>query len=251
MLSGDLTIKYSNYIEHYALDAFDMPMIEDMGHFPMHSERRRLQVISRLLPKSGISRVLDVGCGNGELSEILSNRRLNVTATDLGFDSIHRASLKIKKKNLKIPFVQGDIYRLPYGDNSFDAVVASEIVEHLEKPRDAMLEVARVLHPGGYFICSTPYRERLRYTLCIHCNKKTPVNAHLNSFDDNVFGDLLKEAGFSIEKIIKFSNKPAEYLRIPGITFKLPYGIWRLIDAFFCMLFGKQSFMAIRAKQCD
>ena len=228
-----------------------MPMTEEMGHFVMHSERRRLQVISRLLPKAGISRVLDVGCGNGELSEILSNRGLSVTATDLGFDSIHRASSKIIKKNLKIPFVQGDIYRLPYDDHIFDAVVASEIVEHLEKPQDAMLEVARVLRPGGYFICSTPYRERLRYTICIHCNKKTPVNAHLHSFDDKVFGNLLKEAGFSIEKITKFSNRFAEYFGIPGITFKLPYVIWRFIDTFFCGLLGKQSFMVIRAKYRD
>ena len=226
-----------------------MPMTEEMGHFVMHSERRRLQVISRLLPKAGISRVLDVGCGNGELSEILSNRGLSVTATDLGFDSIHRASSKIKNKNLKIPFVQGDIYRLPYDDHSFDAVVASEIVEHLEKPQDAMLEVARVLRPGGYFICSTPYRERLRYTLCIHCNKKTPVNAHLHSFDDTVIETILEDAGFSIERISKFSNKQAERLGLSGFTFFLPFAVWRSIDALFCRLLGKQSFMVIRAKK--
>jgi len=228
-----------------------MPMTEDMGHFTMYSEKRRLQVISRLLPKTGISRVMDVGCGNGGLSEILSNLGINVTATDLGFDSIQRASSKIKKKNLKIPFVQGDIYRLPFDDKSFDAVVASEIIEHLEKPYDAMIEITRVLRPGGYFIGSTPYRERLKYTLCIHCNKKTPVNAHLHTFDDKVFGDLLKEAGFSIEKITKCSNRYAEYFGIPGITFCLPHIMWRFIDSLLSTLFGKQSFIVIKAKYRD
>ncbi len=228
-----------------------MPMAEDMGHFSMHSERRRLQVVSGLLPKKGISRVLDVGCGNGELSEILFKRGLNIIATDLGFDSIKRASLRIRKKNIKVPFVQGDIYRLPYGDRSFDAVIASETIEHLENPRDAMLEIARVLHSGGYFIISIPYRERLRYTLCIHCNKKTPVNAHLHSFDDEDFVDLLKEAGFSVEIILKISSKPAEWFGIPGFTFFLPLFVWRFCDSFFCKIFGKQSFMVIRARHCD
>ena len=91
------------------------------------------------------------------------------------------------------------MYRLPFRGGSFDMVVASEIVEHLENPQGAMLEAARVLRPGGYLVVSTPYRESLKYTLCIHCNKKTPVNAHLHSFDE-----------------ISFSTVPPKY-KISGI----------------------------------
>ena len=110
-----------------------------------------------MVPCDGVKNVLDIGCGNGELSEHLVGRGMNVTSTDLGFDSIRRASEKINgrlelrpPKDSSIRFVQGDIYRLPYGDASFDAVVASEIIEHLENPPDAFSEVARVLKPGGY-----------------------------------------------------------------------------------------------------
>lgn len=246
-----LPIRYSDYIDHYAIDAFDITTTENMRHFLRHTERRRLQVISRLVPKDGISRVLDIGCGIGELSEMLVNRGLSVISTDLGFDSIARASSRIKKKNLKISFVQGDIYRLPYDDHSFDVVVASEVVEHLDRPQEAILDVARVLRPGGYFIVSTPYKELIRYTLCIHCNKKTPVNAHLHSYDDKVIGNMLVETGFSVEKISKFSSKFAELFGIPGFTFYLPYIIWRSIDVLLCRLLGKKSFMVIRAKRSD
>ncbi|HDY90001.1 MAG TPA: class I SAM-dependent methyltransferase [bacterium] len=224
-------------------------MTEEMGHFLRYSEKRRMQLISRMVPKTGISRLLDVGCGTAELSENLFNRGLNVIALDLGFDSIKRASMKLRNKNLDFPFVQGDIYRLPYEDNSFDAVVASEILEHLEKPQDALGEVARIVRPGGYFIVSTPYCERLRFTLCIHCNKKTPVNAHLHSFDDKIMENMLKEAGFSIEKKIKYGSKHGENLGIPGFTFFLLHVIWRFMDAFLCGLLGKQSFMVIRARR--
>lgn len=141
-----------------------------------------MQVISRMFSNVGAARILDIGCGNGELSEILIRRGMNVVSTDLGFDSIRRASRIINDRlarrksssglNPSVRFVQGDIYRLPYGDSSFDAVVASEIIEHLDNPMDAFSEAARVLRPGGYLIISTPYKEILRYTLCIHCNKK-------------------------------------------------------------------------------
>ena len=201
------------------------------------------------MPKIGVSRLLDVGCGTAELSENLFNRGFNVIALDLGFDSIKRAFLKLRKKNLNFSFIQGDIYRLPYEDSSFDAVVASEILEHLEKPQDALKEVARIVRPGGYFIVSTPYCEHLRFTLCIHCNKKTPINAHLHSFDDKIMENVLKKAGFSIEKKIKYGSKHGGNLGIPGFTFFLPYVVWRFIDAFLCSFLGKQSFMVIRAKR--
>ncbi|MFC1541690.1 class I SAM-dependent methyltransferase [Candidatus Latescibacterota bacterium] len=227
-----------------------------MEHSLKHAERRRMQVISRMVPQADVRRVLDIGCGNGELSEILVRRGMNVVSTDLGFDSIRRASEKINgrlerrpPRDASIRFVQGDIYRLPYDDSSFDAVVASEILEHLDNPQGAVSEVFRVLRPGGYFIVSTPYKELLRYTLCIHCNEKTPVNAHLHSFDEKVLGDMLAGAGFTVSGISKYSSRFAELFRIPGMTFILPYAAWRLLDIIMCGLLGKQSFIVIKAKR--
>jgi SAM-dependent methyltransferase len=128
--------------------------------------------------------------------------------------------------------------------------VASEIIEHLDRPQDAIREIARVVRPGGCFVLSTPYRERLRYTICIHCNRKTPVNAHLHSFDEPALQTLLREAGFSIKVLKRFSNKALERLGIPGLTFFLPYAAWRFLDIILCGLFGKQSYIVITAK-CD
>ena len=202
-----------------------------------------------MVPKTGVSRVIDAGCGTGELSENLYNRGFDVTALDLGFESIKRAYSKLRKKNIDFPFVQGDFYRLPYEEGSFDAVVASEVIEHLENPGDALKEAARIIRQGGYIIVSTPYRENLRFTLCIHCNKKTPVNAHLHSFDEKIMETMLGEAGFSVEKVNKYASKYMEYLGLPGFSCFLPYGVWRFIDAFFCQLFGKQAFMVIKARK--
>ncbi|HUT63092.1 MAG TPA: class I SAM-dependent methyltransferase [Anaerolineae bacterium] len=214
-------------------------------------EKRRFCLISRLIPTHGVSRILDMGCGSGWLSEMLHNRGLCVIALDLGFDSIKRASARAQAKRVDIPFVQGDMYRLPLRESTFDAVVVSEVLEHLENPQDALDEIAKILRPGGYIIVSTPYRERIQTTLCIHCNRKTPVNAHLHMFDETILKDMLSKGGFTIQKYIKFVNRQAEYFGMAGFTFFLPYIGWRLIDAIACRLLGRESFIVVRAVRSD
>lgn len=220
-------------------------------HFRRHLEKRRFCLISKLVPTNGVSQVLDVGCGSGWLSEMLHNRGLRTIALDLGFDSIKRASGRVRARGMNIPFVLGDIYRLPFREDKFDAVVASEVLEHLEKPRDALGEIARVLRPGGYAVVSTPYRERIQTALCIHCNRKTPFNAHLHTFDENILGDMLGEMGFAMQKCITFVNRPLEHLGMAGLTFYLPYTGWRLLDALACRFLGRESFMVVRAVRSD
>ena len=73
-----------------------------------------------------------------------------------------------------------------------------------------------------------------------------------SSLDNEIsFGNMLGEAGFSVEKISKISSKLAERLRLPGFTFFLPHVMWRLIDYLLCSIFGRQSFMVIKAKNSD
>ena len=52
--------------------------------------------------------------------------------------------------------VQGDIHNLPFQDGSFSAVLTSNALHHFPDPRRAMVEIARVLKPGGVFVCYDP-----------------------------------------------------------------------------------------------
>ncbi len=255
MLVRRRTIKYADYIKHYDIDAYDNLATEDMSHSFRHSERRRIQLIAKMVPDTGVRTVLDIGCGNGELSELLARRGMRVISTDIGFDNIRRASAIVNSRldsgrtGSPVRFIQGDVYRLPYKNGSFDAVIASEIIEHLEYPPDAFSEAARVLRPGGFFVVSTPYMEKIPYTLCIHCNKKTPVNAHLHSFDEGVLSGLFSDAGFTAEKCVIFSSKYAAAVGFPGLSYFLPYAFWRTIDRMLCSLLGKQTHIVIRAQR--
>ena len=220
-----------------------------MGHFRRHQEKRRFQCISRLLPKKGIKKVLDAGAGSGWLSEMLAGRGFEVTALDIGLDSILRARKRLKERSVPVNFTEGDVYRIPFRSGSFDAAFASEILEHLEKPLEALSEIARVVRPGGWIIVSTPYRERIEEILCIHCNRKTPVNAHLHTFDEHTLPELLKTAGFIPRRLVKFVNRPVERVGMAGLTGFLPYTAWRMLDAFLCRILGRESFIAVRAER--
>ena len=95
-----------------------------------------------LFKRTKAASVLDVGCGEGVTINKLkeSYPTLNVEGLDYSSEAI-----QIGKKvypNLKL--IQGDIYKLPYKDNSFDAVLCNEVLEHLDDPQKALGELKRV-----------------------------------------------------------------------------------------------------------
>ena len=245
----DADIEYADYTSHYTIDAHDMPMPEDMSHFRREAERRRLRFVAGSVPSDGVRRVLEAGTGAGWMAEMLTARGFDVYPFDIGADSLKRASQRNHERDGALPFTLADIYRLPFSDGSFDAVTVSEVIEHLGSPLDALKELARVVRPGGWLIMSAPYRERIEYTLCVHCNQRTPVNAHLHSLDEDTVNRLFDESGWELDRLTPFVNRPAERFGFSGFTPFLPQWAWRFADAAFCQVLKRQSFMMARGRR--
>jgi len=97
--------------------------------------------------------VLEVGCGEGELANYLlqhsSKRPQRFEASDLSLDVVSAGSDPL------IKFRESSIYELLYSKNSFDLVVCSEVLEHLEYPQRGLAEIARVAKKG--VLLSTPW----------------------------------------------------------------------------------------------
>jgi len=102
----------------------------------------------------GKIQVLDMGCGEGFISNILYNEIQNCNITGIDFDA--RAIEEASKTNKGIDFIVGSIYRIPFEDNYFQFVVCTEVLEHLEKPIDALKELVRVTSTSGVLIISVP-----------------------------------------------------------------------------------------------
>src|SRR3989338_3443876 len=94
--------------------------------------------VAKLIPRNSQRRILDVGCGDGVLLSLIGQGRLY--GVDPDPDSIDFAAAKIKAK-----LVRAKAEKLPFSNNFFDVVLATEIIEHLSQPERLIAEAKRVL----------------------------------------------------------------------------------------------------------
>jgi ubiquinone/menaquinone biosynthesis C-methylase UbiE len=111
--------------------------------------RRLAADVAGLAPPGGA--VLDVGTGPGVLLVELAARRpdLRLTGVDRSADMITAATRNLEPYAGRARALAGDVVALPFPDRSFDLVVSSLSLHHWDHPDAAVLELARVLRPGG------------------------------------------------------------------------------------------------------
>ena len=108
--------------------------------------------------------VLDLGCGGGRHAFEAYRRGANVVALDRSVEDLTQVDEMFRAMATEghVPdgasarVVEGDALRLPFDDDTFDIVIAAEILEHIPDDTAAMAEVARVVRPGGTVAVSVP-----------------------------------------------------------------------------------------------
>jgi SAM-dependent methyltransferase len=142
----------------------------------------RIKFLVSQLPSHG--KVLNIGIGAGVFERLATARGLDVYSLDPSQRSI---------ENLRDQLDLGDKAQvgysrdIPFSDGSFQAVVMSEVLEHLDDRTiaDTIKEVERVLVPGGAFLGTVPARESLheQAVVCPCCEAKFHRWGHQQSFD--------------------------------------------------------------------
>ena len=99
-------------------------------------------------------RVLECACGTGAISVAIAPVCARLVATDYSEGMLKQARKKLAK-HLNVTVEQADITDLRYADDSFDAVVAGNVIHLLPEPGDALKELKRVVRPGGTIIVPT------------------------------------------------------------------------------------------------
>lgn len=219
------------YIDHYEKDAQFFDYAAEKTDKLVNVEQERLH--EAILNEVSLQKLtLDVGCGKAWLAKKLcQDRNKNVISMDVSKTNPMRAIKNIPLDNHFA--VVADVYNLPFESNTFDLIVASEIIEHVPDPKVFIDKLINVLKSKGKLVISTPYNEKIEYSLCVHCNKPTPRNAHIHSFSEKNIGEFLpSETSVKFKKQIKLMNNAIlAKLRIQKIFAFLPFKIWKIIDS--------------------
>jgi SAM-dependent methyltransferase len=105
------------------------------------------RLIGRHLLSPGAS-VLDVGCGTGQITDVLHRAGCAVVGLDISAAMLRLA----RSRTPDVPVLVGSAYDLPFGDGTFDAAIVSKLFQHLRDWPAALRQIKRVLRPGGALV---------------------------------------------------------------------------------------------------
>jgi len=233
----DNTREAFNYQEHYEKDALAFDYFADWH--PVHKEenRRLHQQILGQIPASA-QHVLDVGCGGAWLAKELVPAGKTVVSMDISTTNPIRAvELVASPRHFGLV---ADVFHLPIRPDSFDCIIASEIIEHVKDPELFLACLFNVLKPGGTLIVTTPFNEAIQQSLCIHCNQLTPHNAHIHSFTAEKIRSIAPKLAGEL-KTKTFNSKVLVNLQLHLLMRSFPFPLWKMADGFFHRLAGKRD----------
>ena len=110
---------------------------------------RKADAVKRLNPDGG--RLLDWGCGYGQLSYLLRNRGFDVVSYTIEAEEPSPWNSFLREQKLNVVYGE-DPVRLPFEDESFDLVLSCGVLEHVEDESGSLAEIRRILRPGGMFV---------------------------------------------------------------------------------------------------
>jgi SAM-dependent methyltransferase len=154
------------------------------------------------------SRVLDVGTGFGRHAFELARRGMRVVAVDVAADEVTgtRETFEAMIDAGEIPaerfvgVLRGDATSLPFADGAFDAVITSEVLEHVPDDTGALAEMVRVLTPGGVFAATVPswLPEKINWMLSDDYHAPAVAGGHVRIYSATELKAKLRSAGLQL-----------------------------------------------------
>jgi SAM-dependent methyltransferase len=160
--------------------------------------RRRATSVEKTLGRKG--RVLDIGCGPGFLLREFRERGWEVQGTEFSEQSAAHA-----RKGFGLPVSVGYFREMKFETAGFDAVVMWHVLEHTALPEETLAEVARLLRPGGVFLCAVPNFGSAEAQFARDRWFHLDVPRHLSHFTFDTLRSLLAKHAFTVERTSFFS----------------------------------------------
>lgn len=180
-------------------------------------------------------RLLDIGCGFGRHSYEALRRGADVVSSDFSFPELVEVEQTVSAMHsygelpdgVSSSSCNGDVTRLPFPDGSFDRIIASEILEHIEDDEGAIEELVRVLRPGGTFAATVPATlpEKICWKLTDEYHAPKVEGGHVRIYGRGELAARMETAGLEI-----MASHRAHSLHSPYWWLRCAVGVTRDVE---------------------
>ncbi len=153
-------------------------------------------------------RLLDIGCGFGRHSYEALRRGADVVSSDFSLPELTEVDKTVAAMDeygelpsgVSSTSVNGDVTRLPFPDNAFDRIIASEILEHIDDDVGALVELVRVLRPGGTFAATIPAAlpEKICWKITDEYHAPKVEGGHVRIYANGELAERMEQAGLEV-----------------------------------------------------
>jgi 2-polyprenyl-3-methyl-5-hydroxy-6-metoxy-1,4-benzoquinol methylase len=213
--------------------------ISHHGYAYAYENRRRetLRLLTEVLEPG--ARILDVAAAQGNFSLALAELGYEVTWNDLRAELADYVRLKYERG--KISYAPGNAFELAF-PSLFDAVLITEVIEHVAHPDEFLAKTAALVRPGGYIVMTTPnggyFKNRLpKFSDCADpavfesMQFKPNADGHIFLLHVDEIAPLAQRAGLTVEKIVLFTNSlTAGHVKTESLLRILPRGLVRVAE---------------------
>ena len=177
---------------------------------PAFINTRLEEITAQFSPYRQNNRLLDIGCGAGNLLQAARKNGWNAQGLDVSAGAVKHV------RSLGFEVFKGELLDAGFPPEHFDVVTAAELLEHLFDPEPLLHEVARILRPGGLFWMTTPHARGLSGRLLgLKWSCVWPPE-HLQLFSVRGLTKLLRNAGFRRLRINTTGGNPIEIFNTMG-----------------------------------
>lgn len=214
-IEPDLICLYANYFTHDLGTSPKLRMLAHarsllysgylaFGYFPsscLGITKARAAIRQMYLNGLKPGNLLDVGCGNGGF--LARMQKLGWTGTGVDFDAKAIGHAK-KRYGSSLTFMHTDLAGAGFGENTFDALTMSHVIEHVPDPVSLLAQARRVLKPGGRAVITTPNIKSHGHKKFGRCWWGLDSPRHLQVFSTSALANCARKAGF--ENITTFTT---------------------------------------------
>lgn len=116
------------------------------------SQKKLRLTVDNLLPNL----ILDVGCGTGWIDLVAKKEGFNVVAADLSVNSLEMCKILQTVEGVVFPLLKTSLMQIPFRNSTFNSIICCDVFEHTDDPLNGLMELSRILKPGGRLCLTIP-----------------------------------------------------------------------------------------------